>query len=284
MNTRKIDLYGEMNVPRGAAIGGYLHAYVPTESTELNKKTHPAMIVCAGGAYRFLSDRESEPVALRFVVAGYCAFVLEYTVNAAFPTPLIEACMAVAYLREHAGEYGISEDHIGVIGFSAGGNLAAMTATLFAEPEITNIMGKHAKHARPNAAVLCYPVATLDICTHGESCAVITGGDEKLRERISPDKRVTNNSAPAFIWHTAEDDCVPVENALRIAEAYRKARVPFALHVFEKGWHGLSLCNAAVNDQTPAEVALNHVGKWFDLALDWLDVHGFRVEVKGANA
>lgn len=278
MNTETIDLYKVMNVSRGSATGGYLHAYVPSESNEIDKKTHPAVIVFAGGAYRFLSDREGEPVALRFAVAGYCAFVLEYTVNAAYPAPLMEACLAVAYLREHADKYRIGENRIATLGFSAGGNLAAMTATLFAEREIVRALGVHAKYARPDATVLCYPVATLDICTHGESCAVITGGDEALRARISPEKRVTKDSVPVFIWHTEEDDCVPVENSLLLAQAYRKAGVPFALHIFEKGWHGLSLCNYATNNQTPEEAELSHVGKWFDLALDWLAVHGLRVD------
>lgn len=281
MNTEIIDLYEKNNVPRNGATGGYLHSYVPNRSKETVKKTHPAIIICAGGAYRFLSDREDEPIALRFAVLGYCAFTLEYTVNAAYPVPLIEACMAAAYLREHADEYCISPTHIGVLGFSAGGNLAAMHATLFAEKEVQAALGAHAQYARPDAAVLCYPVATLDICTHGESCEVITGGDKKLRDRISPEKRVTKDSAPAFIWHTHEDDGVPVENSLLLATAYRKAGVPFALHVFEKGWHGMSLCNAIVSNQTAADVEMYHVGKWFDLAIDWLAAHGFRLEVAG---
>ena len=156
-----------------------------------------------------------------------------------------------------------------------------MHATLFAEKEVQAALGAHAQYARPDAAVLCYPVATLDICTHGESCEVITGGDKKLRDRISPEKRVTKDSAPAFIWHTYEDDGVPVENSLLLATAYRKAGVPFALHVFEKGWHGMSLCNAIVSNQTAADVEMYHVGKWFDLAVDWLAAHGFRLEVAG---
>ncbi len=156
MNTEIIDLYEKNNVPRNGATAGYLHAYVPNRSKETVKKTHPAIIICAGGAYRFLSDREDEPIALRFAVLGYCAFTLEYTVNAAYPVPLIEACMAAAYLREHADEYCISPTHIGVLGFSAGGNLAAMHATLFAEKEVQAALGAHAQYARPDAAVLCY--------------------------------------------------------------------------------------------------------------------------------
>ena len=97
MNTQTIDLYAQLNVPRNGATGGYLHAYVPNRSKETVKKTHPAIIICAGGAYRFLSDREDEPIALRFAVLGASAITLEYTVNAAYPVPLIEACMATAY-------------------------------------------------------------------------------------------------------------------------------------------------------------------------------------------
>ena len=86
---------------------------------------------------------------------------------------------------------------------------------------------------------------------------------------------MTENSPPAFIWHTVTDDCVPVENSLMLADAYKKAGIPFALHLFERGEHGLSLCNEEVHDQTPKDYKFKNIGKWFDLSLDWLSEHEF---------
>lgn len=272
----KIDLYDHFNIDRNGADGGYLQSYV-TAIGEINKKRRPAMLILPGGAYRFLSEREGEPVALKFLSNGFSSFVLKYTVCAAYPTPLVEACMAMAYIRENADKYFVDAKHVGAIGFSAGGNLCAMLATIWNEKEIVKVLGAHVEKCRPDAVVLSYPVATLDIMTHGETCSVITGDDEKLRKRISPDKRVTSNSSPAFIWHTCADDAVDVENAFIIAAAYKKANAPFALHLFERGWHGLALCSTETSDDTPKDKEMSAIGKWFELAVDWLTAHGFAV-------
>ena len=128
--------------------------------------------------------------------------------------------------------------------------------------------------------MLSYPVATLGEYTHEATCRIITGGSGELREMLSNEKRVTPDSAPAFIWHTYEDNAVPVENSLLLASAYRKAGVPFALHIFERGWHGLSLCNAETNNQTADDRSVSEVAEWFPLSVDWLNARGFTVRVK----
>ena len=102
----------------------------------------------------------------------------------------------------------------------------------------------------------------------------ITGGGEIPCEMLSVENRVDTDSAPAFIWHTMQDECVPVENSLLLADRYRKCGVPFSLHIFEKGWHGLALADDETNDFSPEVSYLYHVGKWFDLACDWLSMHG----------
>lgn len=278
MINEKIDLYEYFGI-KDRPSGGYLKVYA-TQIDEIKHKLRPAMLVCPGGAYRFMSEREGEPVAIKFMSIGYSCFVLEYTLCAAYPVPLIEACMAMAFIRENADKYNVDVGHVGAIGFSAGGNLVAMLANIWNAREAKEALGDRVELCRPDAVVLSYAVSTLGIKTHGDTRNVITGGDEKLADRISPEKLVGKNSAPAFIWHTAADDCVPVENSFEYAFACKRAGVPFALHIFERGWHGLSLCSEETSDMTEADIALADIGRWFDLARDWLAARGFTVKTR----
>ena len=131
---------------------------------------------------------------------------------------------------------------------------------------------------KPNAVILSYPVITMDKnFTHAGTKEIITANG-KVTAELSIDKRVTANSVPAFIWHTLEDETVPVENSLILARAYKSCGVPFELHIFEKGEHGLSLVTAETNDQTDYYKSLAHVGEWVNLALNWLQTRGFEVK------
>lgn len=276
----RIDLYDYFRLTRKNATGGYLTSYVRTPSREIKRKIRPAMLVLPGGGYSYLSEHEGEPVALQYMAAGYSSFALEYSINTAYPIPLVEACMAVVYLRENAERYYIDKEKIAVIGFSAGGHLAGLLATV-REEEISEILGERAKYARPDGAVLSYPVVTMtDGITHDGTRRVISGNGTISYDQLSVEKRVTSDSAPAFIWHTFEDRGVPVENSLLLASAYKNAGVSFSLHIFEKGWHGLSLCNEETNNQTSMDIALKYVGKWFELSLDWLFSRGFKVNTE----
>lgn len=280
MINEKIDLYEYFGIDRGANAGGYLTAFARCEQCELSPKIRPAMLVIPGGAYMHLSVREGEPVALAYLNEGFSAFTLAYSLNTAYPAPLLEACMAVVYIREQAEKYDVDPERVAAVGFSAGGHLTAMLATIWNEKEIAEKLGERVALAKPNAVVLSYPVATLGEYTHEATCRIITGGSGELREMLSNEKRVTPDSAPAFIWHTYEDNAVPVENSLLLASAYRKAGVPFALHIFERGWHGLSLCNAETNNQTADDRSVSEVAEWFPLSVDWLNARGFTVRVK----
>lgn len=273
-----IDLYQYFGLEKQEGREGTLTTYVPHSiENELRPKLRPGMLVIPGGGYRMRSDREKEPVALAYLQEGYCAFTLDYSVSTAYPAPLIEACMAMIYLRENAAKYHLDPAHLAAIGFSAGGHLAGMLSMLYEEPEIVSVLGERAKNARPDAVVLSYPVITMGERTHGGTRDVITGGREELLQRLSLENRVSKKAAPAFLWHTQEDDCVPVENSLLLAAAYRKAGVPFAMHIFEHGPHGLSLISPETNDQTEYDTQLAPVGKWLTLSLDWLKSRGFSV-------
>ena len=126
--------------------------------------------------------------------------------------------------------------------------------------------------------MLGYPVVTTErALTHGGTAGVISGGDEELRARLSLEKAVRSDSVPAFLWHTAEDGLVPVENSLRFAEAYREVNVPFELHIFERGAHGLSLADGETSEGRGTPLYDENAQAWLPLALAWLRLRGFRV-------
>lgn len=270
MISDKIDLYAYYGIERKEANGGYLHTYIRSESCSVKKR--PAMLILPGGCYLFLSDREGEPIALEFLCKGYAAFVLSYSVGIKYPTPLSEAQMAVSYIRDNAEKYSIDGKHICVAGFSAGGHLAGLLATL--KPHET-ILDKTIDNLRPNAAILSYPVISMMEFSHAETRKTITGGDKSLCDKLSIEKRVDTKSAPAFIWHTVCDEAVSVENSMMLASAYRKNNIPFSLHIFEKGPHGLSLANDEVCKFADDEKYLYGVGIWVEMACNWLSAHGF---------
>ena len=239
------------------------------ENIEITQR--PAIIICPGGGYEYCSVREAEPVALRFAAYGISAFVLRYScVNKKFPTALLEAAQAMAYVRKNAKILGVDPEKIMICGFSAGGHLAASLAVHWNKPFITEALGGTSELYHPNGAVLCYPVITAGEKRHDGSIVNIAGADHspEIMKLISLEEQVSDHTPPTFLWHTADDGTVPVENTLLFASALAANGIPFACHIFEKGVHGLALC-----DDTTAgyEGHLNpDCAKWFGMAVDWI--------------
>ena len=234
-------------------------------------KQRPAVIICPGGGYVNCSVREAEPVALRFAAFGISAFVLRYScVEKKFPTALLELAQAMSYVRTHASELGVNPDKIMVCGFSAGGHLAGSLAVHWNKAFISDVLGGANELYKPNGAVLCYPVITSGEKRHDGSIVNITGENypADIMELVSLEKQVTPDTPPVFLWHTANDTCVPVENTLLFASALAENKVPFACHIFENGEHGLALC-----DDSTAGYS-GHInpdcGRWFEMAVDWI--------------
>lgn len=280
MEINKIDLYEYFNIEKAQDAKGYLIAYLHETSNEYCvDKTRPATLVIPGGAYGFCSDREAEPVALNFLSKGHNSFVLYYSTkgssNVEYPYQFLEGCMAVAYIRENAEKFSICDENICAVGFSAGGHLCAMLATLTGENVVKDFLKDKARLCRPNAVILSYPVITSGEFAHERSFNNLCGDREQLKEYLSLEKRVDKDSVPAYIWSTCEDASVPCENSLLMALAYKRAGVPFELHVFEKGIHGLSTCTEEVNTPLPD----NEI--WIDMAVTWLENKGFRIKKKG---
>jgi acetyl esterase/lipase len=264
----------------------YLEIYVLKDSPEFQTGIRrPAVILCPGGGYMMTSDREAEPVALRFLARGYHVFVLRYSVQTRFPEPMLDLARAILMVRARAAAWLVDPDQITLCGFSAGGHLAASLGVLWDKPMLTEPLGASADQIRPNALILGYPVIDLELVANHRMTrepegtdvgikdhilSLVLGPDPapSLREQYCLDLQVSAATPPTFIWHTAEDELVFAQNALRFAMALAEHRVPYELHVFERGRHGLSLADETTDvDQ---QMINRESQVWIDLALSWL--------------
>ena len=243
----------------GAEVKGYLQ---DDYDTLLAHKVRPALVICPGGAYCWRSPREKDPPALEFLSMGYQVFILEYSCaeQAAGYRPLRELAETVRLLRQNHEAWHIDPDKIAVLGFSAGGHLAASLGALWNDPELGL-----PTEARPDALVLCYPVISTKEFAHEESAQWVTGGDETLREKLHLWDRVTGDFQPTFLWHGGEDESVPPENSLLLAVELKRHGVPVEYHLFGSGAHGISTCTQEV--ETPDEVCR----AWLPLCKTWLN-------------
>lgn len=237
---------GEYTWPQGYGFTPFLTGYLHED-----KKKHPCILVVPGGGYYIVSPTEAGIVALDFYHKGYQTFVLTYTTNLLGTIPLKEQPMhdlarAMRMIRSRSEEYGINPDCIATCGFSAGGHLAASEGVHYDDikenkPEYCDVS------ARPDAMLLCYPVITSGSFTHEGSMQNLLGAHPTAAELqyMSLETQVTPQTPPSFLWQTATDECVPVENSYLFADACKKNGVSFAHHVFSQGPHGLSLATAS---------------------------------------
>lgn len=244
-----------------------LYDALSKQSPNRAPKNRGAVIICPGGAYGYCSPREAEPIAMRFCAAGFQTFVLDYCIAPArYPESLCDLSNAVKLVRENAAEWNVDPDKIAVCGFSAGGHLAASLSTLWNSEEV--IRCKNGEN-RPNASILCYPVILWGDKANKGSFYNLLGenlADEEYA-KLSLEKHVSSDTPPTFLWHTFSDGSVPVENSLCYAAALREYNIPFEMHIYPFGDHGLSLANLEVCDSIDP-----HVGTWIDLACEWLKV------------
>ncbi len=235
-----VDLYGHFGLEKPDGAVGELDCLIPSIPPELaSGRNIPAVLILPGGGYHHTSAREGEPVALRFAARGFAAFVLRYScAPCRFPVALREVAMAMRFIREHAGEWHIGGNMVAAMGFSAGGHLCGTLGTLFDSPEVADIGA--AELLRPDALGLCYPVTVSHGKCHGGSFHNLCGENGQLRERLSLERLVRRDMPPVFLWHTREDESVPCWGSLVFARALEEADVPFAMHIYRHGRHGLA--------------------------------------------
>lgn len=249
-----------------------LERYLPYNMTEMHREhqKRPCLVICPGGGYEFCSQRESEPIALPFLAEGFNAFVLTYSVAPhRFPTQLREVAAVLELIHRNAESWNCDPSRVAIIGFSAGGHLAAHYSTCYDCAEVRQVF----PDSKPvQASILSYPVITADPrYAHMGSFIALTGHDPLTPEdtaRFCCDRQVTDHTPPAFIWHTSEDNGVPVMNSLLYAGALAKHHIPFALHVYPFGGHGLSTVDGQTCDFLDEKSS--HTHDWMDAAKKWL--------------
>ena len=245
------------------AFGAPVIGYLQDEHDRLEAhRIRPALIVCPGGGYYLVSPREADPPALAFAAQGYNVFILTYSIleQAGGCRPLRQLAETLHIVRRHSAQWHVDPERIAVMGFSAGGHLAASLGSLWNDEELAL-----PADCRPNAMLLCYPVISLLEHTHLATSDNVSAGDEALRQKLSVEKHITPDFPPTFLWHTVDDDSVPVENSLMLMQALRREQVPFEAHLFAHGAHGISTCTREV--ETPNV----ECRPWLSLCQTWLN-------------
>lgn len=265
-------LYERIELPTSGGETVSMEAYCP-EIGDYNPQDmlRVGIIVCGGGGYSHVSQRESEPVALRFAAMGFNTYVLHYRVAPyRFPAAVQDLAAAVAWVRNNAVHFRNDPGKIAVLGFSAGGHLAGSLGTMWQRGELWAPLGLTCQDVRPNAQVLCYPVITAGEFAHRGSFEMLTGSlDAEEHQAYSLEKLVTSSTPPAFLWSTWTDGAVPCENTLLMAAALHQAKVPAEVHVFPYGHHGLSLANDVTWGGNP-DKREDDCAVWPDLAAKFL--------------
>ena len=244
-----------------------LTAYLPDPTNA----TGTAMVICPGGGYAHLAPHEGNDYALWLNQHGVTCFVLKYRLGSSgyhHPAMLNDAARAVRWVRAHADDYKIDPMRVGIMGSSAGGHLASTLVTHFDAGDTNATDAIERQSSRPDLGILCYAVISLGEFAHKGSEQNLLGKNPspELVQLLSNELQVTTNTPPCFIWTTFEDKTVPMENSLLFAGALRKNRVPFDLHVYQKGGHGMGL-----KDKPP--FANPH--PWAGDCLFWLKAQGF---------
>ena len=247
-----------------------LTAFLPAPE----KATGAAIVICPGGGYGGLAGHEGAGYAEWLAQHGVAGIVLKYRLGSKgyrHPIMLGDAARAVRLTRSKAAEWKLDPKRVGIMGSSAGGHLASTLLTHFDAGKADDADAVERFSSRPDLGVLCYAVITMGPNTHGGSRENLLGKTPapELIELLSNEKQVTKETPPTFLWHTWEDGAVKVENSLEFAAAMRRAGVPFDLHIYEKGGHGIGLSEGK-NGAAPGEVH-----PWGKELLFWLKQRGF---------
>jgi acetyl esterase/lipase len=248
---------------------------IPTLTPYLPAAANPsgaAVVICPGGGYGMLASHEGPDYARFLNEAGVVGFVLKYRLGSSgyrHPVMLQDAARAVRLVRARANEWGVDPKRIGIMGSSAGGHLASTLVTHFDAGKPDSADPIERQSSRPDLGILCYAVISMGKFTHEGSKHNLLGSNpspELVRE-LSNELQVTKDTPPCFIWHTWEDRAVPVENSLQFAQALQSVNVPYDLHIYQKGQHGIGL-GAPYADRTKRH-------PWTGDLLFWLKVQGF---------
>lgn len=264
---------------------------------DINRK-YPMMVIVPGGAYLWTSWREEEPIALEFLGKGFSCVVFEYATEglafyeepidytknpaSSFPNPIVDLTKTLAYIRENADEWNIDFNSINVMGFSAGGNLVAQLGVYWKEEWLENLSNITCDQYQPNSICLAYAAVNIvsDLREQKpERITFATLGKEISQQRadmVNVMDKANKNVPPTFIWHTMEDPYVPADGALKFALGLHQNCVPYEIHLYQKGKHGLGLADYRTDSKANRSQSDNQASSWIDLYLGWLEKNNLR--------
>lgn len=252
-----------------------LTTYILNKNTfdgRITDKSRGAVLICPGGAYVYTSEREAEPIAMKFLAEGFNVFILDYSVTPIkYPQPLLDLARAMTIIRENAEQWLVDKNDITVCGFSAGGHLAASLGVFWNKTSLWEIDGIKKEFVQPNRLILAYPVITSkNEYKHGNSIENLMGvnATEAQLKEVSLEDQVGEHTPSTFLWHTCGDLDVSLENTLLFANALRKYKIPFEMHIYPEGGHGLALANEETTMK--GNPLRPHVATWLPLVVQWL--------------
>lgn len=277
MKVTEINLYEGLNI-KSSQNRGILTVYEPDLSVEISlERQRPAMLVIPGGGYQIVSFREAEPICLKYLQLGYICFCLNYSV-VPFDfdyQPLIEGALAMVYIRKNMAKYHIN--NVYAIGFSAGGHLCGFLGNAFDDylfdPYFTQ---EEKKLIRPDGVVLSYAVLTSQK-SHAGTIDSISINEEDTKIHMNIVERINNNSSPAYLWCTADDGAVPCHNSIDAANKYALYGVPFSLHVYPHGQHGLSTADLLSYKEFNFETS-TFLTNWVEESNEFFKFTGLKIE------
>ena len=248
--------------PHGGTLTGYLH---DPDDIYIFRGIRPGILVIPGGGYQKLAGREKDPVAFEYFAEGFNTFVLEYSIQEYAPgleplglKPLKEASAAIIAIRENAADWNTNPNQIAALGFSAGGHLAASCATLWDCEELKKEFDTRGGMNRPDAAILCYAVTLTGEFGHEGSARNLAGdGDPSFYNLVN---HIGSHTPPVFLWTTVTDELVPPENTLMFAQGLQANHIPYELHMYPHGRHGLTLGKMETHEDHP------HLPTWVGLS------------------
>lgn len=273
MNYFEIKLQDEYEFLKGTNHDIVVKCYLP-ENYHINgreNRKRPCMVVCPGGGYMGAYPLEGEPIAMHFLPKGFNVFTIYYSpAPNRFPTQLREVAALFDLIHKNAEKWNCDTEKIGIMGFSAGGHLAAHYSNCYNCEEIKEVLGEG---KRPFCSVLCYPVVSADESLgHVASFKNLLGHtpDRDETDRFSTHKMITPDTPMAYIWHTSHDNVVDVRHSLLYAEGLSKYKIPYEMHIYPYGWHGLCTCDRETLETTDPKVL--HDSEWLESLKKWIDI------------
>lgn len=267
-----------------------LTAYIQDSFQEYQSITErPAVILCPGGAFLGITEKEAEPVALQFIAEGYQVFLLRYSVGleaARLPNPMIDAAKAISFVRENAKRWYINPNKIILTGFSTGGFVAAALGATWQEDYLSKALNVDNSILKPNALLLAYPILDMKLLQEQLKnksqemqtliemmFQVIYGTQYPNQAQLDEWKirrRITASMPPTFLWSTTEDGIIGNSANLEFVQILNAINIPYEFHLFQLGPHGISLGDYRVGYSEKQVKSFGNSIKWIDMALNWI--------------